>query len=223
MLDDIDARRKRLILLGLGAVGPIVFIATYLINGTLQPGYSSWHDSISTLSLAPYGWIQVLNFMLYGLLTLCFAEGLRRSGISKSWGFALLVIAGLGLLAIGPFRTDPVLGFPNGESSTITAVGTVHSTASLVVFLTFPAAVLVTARRSSRGWLFFSIATSILSLAAVALFFGAVTAANGHAGGDSPAGLYERLPTVLIGVWQVLFVLRVIRNQAKPGNLNLQE
>ena len=210
----VRVHRTQRFLLALGAAGPVIFVTAYLVNGATQPGYSSWHDTISTLSLARHGWIQAASFMLYGLLTLCFAEGLRRSGAASRWGFRLLVVAGLGLLVIGPVRTDPVLGFPAGESAAATPGGTVHSLVSLVVFLAFPAAVFVLARRSSRGWAAFSIASGVLSLVAVALFFATVAAAKGHDGGDSPAGFYERLPTLFIGLWQIAFALRVLTRRA---------
>jgi hypothetical membrane protein len=210
----MSVHRTRRLLLTLGAAGPVIFIAAYLVNGAMQPGYSSWHDTISTLSLARHGWIQAVSFMLYGLLTLCFAEGLRRSGAASARGLAFLIIAGLGLLVIGPVRTDPVLGFPAGEPATATPGGTVHSLVSLVVFLAFPAAVFIMARHSSRGWAAFSIASGVLSLVAVALFFAAVSAANGHDGGDSPAGFYERLPTLFIGLWQIAFAFRVLTGRA---------
>jgi len=206
----MSVQRKHRLLLALGSVGPVIFTACYLANGAAQPGYSSWHDTISALSLARHGWIQIANFMLYGVLTLCFAEGLRRSGAVRGWGFRLLVIAGLGLLVIGPFRTDPVLGFPAGEASVTTATGTVHSLTSLVVFLAFPAAALVTTRRPFGGWAAFSITSAVLSLLSVVAFFALVTAAHNHSGGDSPAGLFERLPTMLLGLWQIAFVIRVL-------------
>ena len=203
----MSVQRKHRLPLALGAAGPVIFIACYLANGAAQPGYSSWHDTISVLSLARQGWIQIANFMLYGVLTLCFAEGLRRSGAVRGWGLRLLVIAGLGLLVIGPFRTNPVMGFPAGEASVTTATGTVHSLTSLVVFLAFPAAALVTMRRPLGGWAAFSIIAAVLSLLSVAAFFALVTAAHNQSGGDSPA-LFERLPTVLIGLWQIAFVTR---------------
>lgn len=213
----MSVQRKHRFLLALGAAGPVIFVACYLANGAAQPGYSSWHDTISTLSLAPYGWIQAASFMLYGVLTLCFAEGLRRSGAIRGWGFGLLVTAGLGLLVIGPFRTDPVLGFPPGQPAVTTPVGTVHSLTSLVVFLAVPAAALVTTRRPFRGWAAFSITSSVLSLLAVGVFFALVTAAHNHSGGDSPAGLFERLPTLFLGLWQVGFVLRVWTGRQTPA------
>ncbi|MEU4227599.1 DUF998 domain-containing protein [Nonomuraea sp. NPDC026600] len=202
------------ILLALGAAGPVTFITAYLVNGATQPGYSSWHDTISALSLAPHGWLQIANFVLYGVLTLCFAEGLRRSGTINRRGYALLVTAGLSLILIGPFRTDPILGFPAGEPAVITPGGTVHNLAALVVFLAFSAAAFATAHRPLRGWSAFSIASGALSLVAVAAFFATVAAAQGHDGGDSPAGFFERLPTLFIGLWQVAFAVRVLTGRA---------
>ncbi|MEU7861072.1 DUF998 domain-containing protein [Nonomuraea sp. NPDC049141] len=198
----------------LGAAGPVIFITAYLVNGAAQPGYSSWHDTISALSLAPHGWLQIANFVLYGVLTLCFAEGLRRSGAVNTRGYALLVAAGVGLILIGPFRTDPILGFPAGEPAVVTLGGTVHNLGALVVFVAFSAAAFVAARRPLRGWSVFSIASGAVSLVAVAAFFATVAAAQGHDGGDSPAGFFERLPTLFIGLWQVAFAVRVLTGRA---------
>jgi len=206
----MSIHRTQRVLLTLGAAGPVIFIAVYLADGAARPGYSSWHDTISTLSLAPAGWIQAASFMFYGLLTLCFAEGLRRSGAITGRQYAFLVIAGLGLLVIGPVRTDPVLGYPAGQPSAATPAGTVHDLTSLVVFLAFPAAVFVRPWRPFRGWAAFSFMTGFLSLAVIAAYLAAVSAAKGHAGGDSPAGLLERIPTVLIGLWQIALAVRVL-------------
>lgn len=210
--------RTQRVLLTLGAAGPVIFIAVYLAAGAARPGYSTWHDTISTLSLTGTGWIQVASFMLYGVLTLCFAEGLRRSGAITRRRWAFLVIAGLGLLVIGPVRTDPVLGYPAGAAATATAGGTVHDMVSLVVFVAFPAAVFTGPWRPFRGWAAFSDTTAVLSLAVVAVYFAVVSAAHGQAGGDSPAGLLERIPTVLIGGWQVAFAARVLAARPLAGS-----
>jgi hypothetical protein len=197
-------------ILALGAAGPVIFIAAYTINGATQPDYDSWRDTISTLSLAHHGWIQVATFVVYGMLTLCFAEGLRRLGEVTKCGYALLVVAGLGLVIIGAFRTDPVLGFPVGDPSVVTPGGIVHSIGSLVVFLAFPGACcFATTLRPFRGWAAFSTASGILSLVAVIVFFAAVSAATGGNDADSPAGFIERLPTLIVGLWQVVFAVRV--------------
>ncbi|GAA2637818.1 DUF998 domain-containing protein [Paractinoplanes durhamensis] len=202
-------------LLALGAAGPVLFAATFTINGAIQPGYSSGHDTISTLSLAQYGWVQIANFVLYGVLTLCFAEGLRRSAALRTSAYALLALAGLGLILIGPFRTDPVLGFPPGEPTVVTATGDVHNTGALLVFLAFPVAAVAALRRPLAGWALFSIGCSTASLIALAAFFAAVTAAHGQDGGNSPAGLYERLPVLFMGLWQAAYAMRALTGTTK--------
>ncbi|MFI6572811.1 DUF998 domain-containing protein [Nocardia fluminea] len=194
-------------LLWSGAAGPVVFIAAYLVNGAAQPGYDSSHDTISALSLAPHGWIQNANFLVYGVLTLCFAEALRRCAALRSTGYVSLIVAGTGLILLGFFPTDPVLGFPEDAPTTITAIGTVHSMVALVVFVAFPVAAFAAASRRSPGWTAFSIVIGVLSLAAVGAFFAAVEGTE--AGAQSSAGLYERLPTLFIGLWQIAFALRV--------------
>ena len=62
-----------------GAIGPPLFIIVLLIEGATRPGYSAWHNYGSSLSLSNQGWMQIANFLVCGLLTLCFAIGLRFS------------------------------------------------------------------------------------------------------------------------------------------------
>ncbi len=202
-----------------GATGPVLFVLTYLVNGAVQPDYDSSHDTISTLSLGRHGWIQIANFVVYGVLTLCFAEALRRSAAIRTSGYVSLLVAGAGLVLIGVAPTDPALGFPAGESDAVTAIGTVHSMGALVVFLAFPVAAFAAAGRPFRGWAAFSVATGVLSLAAVGAFF--VAFESTVAGADSSAGLYERLPTLFIGLWQVVFAFRVL-TEDKAGAVGAQ-
>lgn len=209
----MSIRSTHLLLLA-GAAGPVAFVGISQLDGALQPHYSSWHDTISTLSLAPHGWIQLANFILYGVLMLCFAEGLRRSGEVRRLAYVLLVAAAGCLILLGPFRTDPVLGFPPGRPTVVTPTGTVHNIAALLVFLAIPAAAVAALRRPLGGWAVFSTACGVLSLAAIGAFFAAVTAAHGHDGGDSPAGLFERLPGLLMGLWQIAYVVRVLTGRA---------
>ncbi|MFI7134727.1 DUF998 domain-containing protein [Nonomuraea sp. NPDC050153] len=200
-----------------GAIGPVVFVAVYLIAGAARPGYSSWHHTISMLSLGDQGWIQIVNFMLYGSLTLCFAVGLRRvlrTGAGSLWGPILFFVVGLGLIAIGPFVTDPILGYPTATPAVASLGGSIHNLTSLIVFIALPAACFVLARRFARdqwrGWASYSIATGALAVVFFMLFFAGVSAAGGQDGGTSPAGLFERMPTVILGVWQGLLALRLL-------------
>ncbi len=163
------------------------------------------------LSLGRRGWVQDANFVVYGASTLCFAEGIRRAGAINRSGFGMLGVAGFGLTVIGAFRSDPILGFPVGEPTVETKRGMVHNIASLAVFLTFPVVVLVTARPPFRRWEALSITSGVLSLGSLVAFFVTVATANDSDGGNSPAGFFERLPTLFIGIWQIGFAARVLR------------
>ena len=101
-----DLRLSTRFLLWSGAIGPILFALVVLVEGAIRPGYDAWQTTISTLSLSERGWIQIANFYVFGLLTLCFAVGLRRvlkSGLASSAGPILFTIVGVGLILTGFF------------------------------------------------------------------------------------------------------------------------
>ena len=147
-------------LLAGGAVGPLLFIVVFLIEGATRPHYSVWQDAVSALELGEGGWMQSTNFIVCGALVFGFAIGLRRvlrTGRGSTWGPILLGIFGLCLIGAGIFVTDPGLGYPHEASTiTVTVHGTIHSLISLFAFISLPAACFVLARRdaadrASRG------------------------------------------------------------------------
>jgi hypothetical membrane protein len=198
-------------LLACGAIGPLLFIVIFLIEGATRPHYSAWQHVVSSLSQGEDGWMQITNFILCGVLVLGFAFGLRRvlhAGRGSTWGPILLGIVGLGLIGAGIFVTDPLLGYPPGASSTPTVHGTIHNLLSLFVFVSLIAACFVLARREAadpagRGWVWYSIATGIL----VAIFFvltDVVALLNG------PAGLMQRICIILGWSWIALLAIRLL-------------
>ena len=87
-----------------GAVGPLLFILIFLIEGATRPGYSAWHNYVSSLGTSSQGWMQIANFLVCGLLTLCFAVGLRQvmhTGKGSVWGPILIGVFGLALIVAG--------------------------------------------------------------------------------------------------------------------------
>jgi hypothetical protein len=65
----------------------------------------------SGLALGPYGWAQVLNFVVSGLLLMLLAAGLHcttASGHGSRIGPTLLFVAGAAMALMG-FNTDPIL------------------------------------------------------------------------------------------------------------------
>ena len=55
-----------------GVVGPVLFIAVFLIEGLTRPGYSAWRHYVSQLATGTGGWVQVVNFLVCGALVIAF-------------------------------------------------------------------------------------------------------------------------------------------------------
>jgi Protein of unknown function (DUF998) len=94
-----------------GVIGPVLFTATFTIEGWLRPGYDPRSMFVSALSLGPRGGIQIINFIIGGALIALFAHGLApefNNGHAWRLGPTLLSIIGFSLLASGPFVMDPV-------------------------------------------------------------------------------------------------------------------
>src|SRR5690348_11546920 len=99
--DTLDQSRVTRWLIAGGAIGPLLFILVFLLEGATRPDYSAWHHFVSQLSLSDQGWMQIVNFLVCGLLLLGFSLGLRRTlwpGKGSVWGPILLGVFGLGLI-----------------------------------------------------------------------------------------------------------------------------
>jgi hypothetical membrane protein len=216
----------RLLIAG-GAVGPLLFILVFLVEGATRPGYSAWHNFVSDLSQSDQGWMQIANFLICGVLMLCFALGLRqvlRSGKGAVWGPLLLGIFGLSLLIAGFFVTDPSLGYypPGTSSSTHTLHGTIHGANAPLAFGSLTIAIFVLARRFAsnrewRGWTLYSLVTGILLVGSfIACLVVAVLDQNGLLP-HSPAGLLERIAIIIGWAWIALLALRLLRQIRSPA------
>jgi len=58
-----------------GIIGPALFVAVFIMEGWLRPGYDPLSMAVSELSLGERGWIQVASFLVTGALFLVFARG----------------------------------------------------------------------------------------------------------------------------------------------------
>ena len=212
------------ILVACGAVGPLLFLTLLLIEGATRPDYSAWHHFGSLLTLGEQGWMQITNFIVCGVLVLCFAIGLRlvlRSGKGATWGSILLGLFGLGLVAVGFFVTDPVAGqgYPPGGAITHTLHGRMHDLFTLLMFISLPVACFVLARRFAgdpawRGWALYSVVTGIL----VFVFFEAtsIVATNLHTN-DATVGLLQRISMFIGWGWISLFALQLLCKKGPRG------
>src|SRR6266571_7859762 len=95
------------ILLLCGAIAGPLFIFTVLIQDYTRPGFDPRLDPLSLLSLGDWGWVQMVNFALAGVLNLLYAVSLWRrlhTGRAGTWGAVLIGAYGLGLLLVSIFR-----------------------------------------------------------------------------------------------------------------------
>lgn len=191
-----------------GAVGALLFVAVFLVDGALHPDYDPVRDTVSELALGPGGWIQVTNFVVTGLLMVAFAVSLAwtlRSGRSYHWAPRLFAAFGVGLVLSGIFVTDPV------PSDTTTTHGDLHLAAGLLVFGSLTAACFVVARRfPDRRWAWYCRATGI----AVPVLFLAM-----GAGPPAVMGLLQRASIIAGWSWVAVISVRAWSSNRHPRSI----
>lgn len=60
-----------------GILGPTLFTVTFIVLAQSRSDYSHVADPVSALAAGPNGWIQSVNFLVFGPLTIAFAIGLH--------------------------------------------------------------------------------------------------------------------------------------------------
>lgn len=135
-----------------GMVGSVLFVSVFTVYGWLCPGYSPMSMFVSELSLGPYGWVQMLNFLLTGALVLVFGRGLAAhftTGAASRTAPVLVQCMGVSLMASGLFTTDPSAMFDQAS-----AHGVVHGIFGAIFFTLAPVSCFVFYRRfrSDRAW-----------------------------------------------------------------------
>jgi uncharacterized membrane protein YhaH (DUF805 family) len=206
---------RQLLLCGM-VTGPLSFVID-LAQALTRPGYDLFRQPVSSLALGPHGWIQVLNFLLGGVLMLGFALGLDRAlralGRPSRWAPALIASWAAALLGAGIFVTDPISGYPPGEPvhRGHTVHGVLHAFPfSILLVAALIAACAVFARRFTEearpGWAAYCAATGVAVLAGFCLFALSFTVG---AGPVALAGLIQ-LATIAVGWgWLALLALHL--------------
>lgn len=197
MSDSTTAPRSsiQIALLMTGAIAGVLFITSFLVLGAVASNYDPMRDTISALEFTDVGIAQRLNFIIFGLLLVCFAFGLRNE-LHKGRA-ALLVpffqlLSGVAVIGDGLFAHNPL-----------------HMTCDLIAFNSTIAVLFLFAWRfwgdaRWRGWATYSIVTAL----AMTGFLTAFGIANSHGG---PAGAFEKLATVIRTPWSILLVGRFLR------------
>jgi hypothetical protein len=202
-----------------GIIGPILFVVIFMLEGGFRPGYDPLKMFISELSLGARGWIQVVNFVFFGLLLLIFTRGVAaefQSG-KAARGVILLTILAICYLLSGPFVMDPA-GTPLSQ---MTLHGTLHGIFGGIVFTLMPVSCFVFLRRFREDpkWQFLQSPTLVLgtiSMAGVLLLTVATKSLATQNIFTDWLGLIQRTAIVPFMIWLFIFALGFLR-QNKTG------
>jgi hypothetical protein len=107
--------------------GSSLFFGVILLEGLLRPDYHATTMFISELELGSRGFVQIVNFIVFGLSILLFAMGAAFAfGTTRAGriGVTVLVIVGICEVASGIFVIDPVPA--SGVTFSPVAIGPHH-------------------------------------------------------------------------------------------------
>jgi hypothetical membrane protein len=187
-----QSRSNPLLLTGFGG---LLFIAVFTTLGFLADPYHPLRDSISALEVTQLGQMQRASFVLFGVLLCLFAWALRRE-LQSGWGAQAIPffqgLAGIAVIGDGLFLwpTEP------------------HMVCALIAFNADLCVLFIFAWRVRhdvrwRGWSIGSLLGAVLMMAFL-FSFGMLN----HFGG--PAGLMEKLATVVRTIWSVMLASRLL-------------
>jgi hypothetical protein len=159
---------SRLLLVGAVVATPL-FVVLWAVQAFTRDGFRPGFHPMSLLSLGDHGWVQILNFVVVGLLVA--GGGIALERLTR-WARALIVLMGAGLVVAGVFVTDAGAGFPAGAPAGAPAMswhGAVHEVGFVLTQLAFVALAVVLAVRYRRGWAVASIATLVAAVLVAAI------------------------------------------------------
>jgi hypothetical membrane protein len=189
-----------------GMIAPVLFVTLVIVQGALAPDYSHVAMPISALTAWPTGWIQKLNFYVFGSSMAAFAVGLHRNvqpTRGGAAGFALLAIGGAGIVAAGVFPWKMVDGVPTETP--------LHVAAAIPSFAATAAGLVVFSRRLKVDPRWRDLAAYTLSSGIVMLLL-FVTLGWFAIEDDAPlhpwAGLLQR---VICAVWFTCTIVLAVR------------
>jgi hypothetical protein len=201
-----------------GIIGPALFVTVFLVEGWIRPGYNPLAEFVSALSLGPRGWIQIANFIIFGLLLFAFSRVVAAefpSGKASRWGVILLMVLGVCYFVSGPAVMDPTTGTLNSLAGA-TFHGILHGIMGGIVFLIMPIVIFVFLRRfrSDPEWQFLKGWSWVLGIICAVddIFFTAVSKSPDlSAAFSSWMGLIQRSVIIPFMIWIFVFALGLYR------------
>ena len=105
-----------------GIIAPIFFWVMVIIESILRPGYSQYYNYVSDLGVGPLAIIQNINFIIFGILTIGLAIGLRnglpiQQGRALKIGVWCVILFAIGVLLAGVFPESYLSAIPHNYIS----------------------------------------------------------------------------------------------------------
>lgn len=198
-----------------GVIAPILFVGTFILEGSLRPGYNQLSSYVSALSLGVTGWIQIVNFLVFGALLFFFAwrgTGVFSNRKASKAGLTILVIIAAAYFFSGPFVMDPART-PQDQA---TFHGTVHGILGAIAFLLMPIVCFVYLGpfQSDPRWkplYVWTLTLGIITAAADVVFSIASKSPDLYASTGPWYGLMQRSVIVPFMAWVFVFALALKR------------
>ena len=197
-----------------GAIAGLFFTFSWIIQGALRVGYDPMMAPVSSLAIGSLGWIQVITFLITGVLLILFAYGMWKISKSEYKGFSkrgpiLILICGIGLIGAGIFTTDTTNGYPEAKAiidNNPSFSGPIHKLFAGFLFIGLPLACFIfvnyfTAKKEQK-WRIYSFLSGILLIITFLLTMLGYSEFNGF---QLYLGLLQRI-TLTIGVLWIILI-----------------
>ena len=198
-----------------GMIGATLFVLIFTLEGWYRPGYKPLETYVSALSLGSRGGIQILNFIVFGVLLFVFSRGVAAefpNGKASRGGLIILTIIAICYFLSGPFVMDPM----NTPRNQMTFHGTMHGIFGGIVFSLMPVSCFVFLRRFrvDPKWQFlqwWTLGLGIISAFGVILLTIATKTPNMQSIFSNWLGLIQRTAIVPFMVWVFIFALGLLK------------
>ena len=195
-----------------GLIATTLFVLIFTLEGWYRPGYKPLEMFVSELSLGSRGWIQILNFIIFGTLLFVFSWGITaefQNGKASRGGPIILRTLAIGYFLSGPFVMDPV--YPS-----FTFHGKLHDILGWIVFPLMPISCFVFLRRfrEDLNWQFLkweTLGLGLLSALGVVLLTLAAQSADVRNLFNHQLGLIQRTIIVPFMLWIFIFALGLLK------------
>ena len=132
---EVPNTRGTAALLGALATSGPLWVVGSLVQAAAREGFDLTQEPLSMLAAGEFGWVQVVNFILAGLLAVAGAFGLRRT-LSSRWAARWVVLYGVGYILSGVFTLEHQM--------------VAHLVVGMIAFLALTAALIALARHFAR-------------------------------------------------------------------------